>query len=370
MIGINKGLEMIFQKCSLNIFLDEVTGDSIEKDNRIMQDIDINNEIYDCPHCGQVFSNFAEVEGHIIIEHEDIARQIVRCSECKKVLPNDEMAIKHHMLKEHIKAEQLSAVNHLPIVHGQSLKIVDEQPKENPKLEEFQEKSDESSIENNENHPYKCPICKDTFPSNTLLGKHSNQIHKIPHFRQRKQGQSELDRQIKMKDEEMKKIKSNLIRRGAKKITEIVMPKQKSIVPKSEPIMNIETNPELANCRTIDPDIKRYACTYCGNRFQMRADRAAHEKENHVDKDGNLLEITCDLCQEKVATSVHYRRHCIDKHKKHNKTLVKMEETFCCDECGKTFKVSLFFFSFINFIKGGFISMYFNISKKKLTSFK
>ena len=122
------------------------------------------------------------------------------------------------------------------------------------------------------------------------------------------------------------------------------------------------TNPELANSnyRTIDPDIKRYACTYCGVRFQMRADREAHEKENHVDKDGNLLEITCDLCQEKVASSVHYRRHCIDKHKKHNKTLVKMEEIFCCDECGKTFKVSLLF----SFMIGRFISMYFKISKK------
>ena len=107
------------------------------------------------------------------------------------------------------------------------------------------------------------------------------------------------------------------------------------------------TNPELINYRTIDPNIKRYACTYCGVRFQLRVDREAHEKENHVDKDGNLLEITCDLCQEKVASSVHYRRHCIDKHKKHNKTLVKMDEIFCCDECGKTYKVSSFFLSFI-----------------------
>ena len=103
------------------------------------------------------------------------------------------------------------------------------------------------------------------------------------------------------------------------------------------------TNPELINYRTIDPDIKRYACTYCGVRFHLRVDREAHEKENHVDKDGNLLEITCDLCQEKVASSIHYRRHCIDKHKKHNKTLVKMDEIFCCDECGKTYKVSVFF---------------------------
>ena len=59
----------------------------------------------------------------------------------------------------------------MQIVHGQAFKIVHQQPKENHKLEENQEKNNESSIEKNENHPYKCPICKDTFPSNTLLGK-------------------------------------------------------------------------------------------------------------------------------------------------------------------------------------------------------
>ena len=88
--------------------VDEVTGDSIEEDNQIIQNLDIKNDIYDCPHCGQVFSNFAEVEGHITTEHEDITRQIVRCSECKKVLPNDEKVIKHHMINEHIKPKQKS----------------------------------------------------------------------------------------------------------------------------------------------------------------------------------------------------------------------------------------------------------------------
>ena len=106
---------MIFQKYSLNIFLDEVTGDFIEEDNQIIQDIEIKNEIYDCPHCGQVFSNFAEVEGHIITEHEDITRQIVRCSECKVTLPNDETVIKHHMINEHIKAKkQIIAIGGAP----------------------------------------------------------------------------------------------------------------------------------------------------------------------------------------------------------------------------------------------------------------
>jgi ribosomal protein S26 len=44
------------------------------------------------------------------IEHEDIKENIVRCSECKKVLPNDHKAIKHHMINEHIKPKQKSIV--------------------------------------------------------------------------------------------------------------------------------------------------------------------------------------------------------------------------------------------------------------------
>jgi hypothetical protein len=51
---------------------------------------------------------------------------------------------------------------------------------------------------------------------------------------------------------------------------------------------NIKTNPELINYRTIDPDAKKYACAYCGDRFPITSDRATHEKENHVDQ-GNLL---------------------------------------------------------------------------------
>ena len=87
----------------------------IEEDNPIMKDIDIKNEIQDCPHCGQVFPNFAEVEGHIITQHEDITRQTVRCSECKMALPNDETAIKHHMINEHIKAKkQILAIGGAP----------------------------------------------------------------------------------------------------------------------------------------------------------------------------------------------------------------------------------------------------------------
>ena len=301
MVRINKGLEIIFQKCSLNIFLDEVTGDSIEEDNPIMEDIDINNEIYDCPHCGEVFSNFAEVEGHIITEHEDITRQIVRCSECKKVLPNDEIVIKHHMINEHIKAKQ-----QIIALGGVPKKMKDE------KLDEIE--------------PAKPEIEMKKIESN-LIRRNAKKITEIV-----------MPTEFEI---EMKKIKCNVIRRDAKKITEIVTPKQIPIVSQSEPIMNIENNPELANYRKDDPDGKRYICAYCGDRFPTTTDRACHEKENHVDKDGNLLELACDLCQEKLPTPEHYRRHCIDKHKKWNHSLVKWKEpSFCCDECGMTFKVS------------------------------
>ena len=57
-----------------------------------------------------------------------------------------------------------------------------------------------------------------------------------------------------------------------------------------------------------------------------------------------MLEITCNLCPEKFPSSIHFRRHSIDVHRKSNNTLVKKnKEPFCCDECGKTFKVTSLF---------------------------
>ena len=70
------------------------------------------------------------------------------------------------------------------------------------------------------------------------------------------------------------------------------------------------------------------------------ATRAAHERSTHIDKEGKLFGIICDRedCQEKLPNSKEFRRHMIDKHKKNNYSLVK-KESFCCDLCGKTFKV-------------------------------
>ena len=94
-------------------FLEDSDEDSVDIDikNEVIEDTsNAKDPLYDCPHCGQVFSNFAEVEGHIITEHKDITRQIVKCSECKKVLPNDQKAIKHHMITEHITPKQKPVV--------------------------------------------------------------------------------------------------------------------------------------------------------------------------------------------------------------------------------------------------------------------
>ena len=104
----------------------------------------------------------------------------------------------------------------------------------------------------------------------------------------------------------------------------------------------IKLESESINYRTFDPEKKRYACAYCGLKFPMRADRASHEKEIHIDETGKFLEISCDLCQEKLPSPVHFRRHAQDKHKKSNYT-INNKESFCCDECGKTFKVNIFF---------------------------
>ena len=103
----------------------------------------------------------------------------------------------------------------------------------------------------------------------------------------------------------------------------------------------IKTDIEVPeNYKTYDPDRKKYACAYCGDKFPQKLVRAQHEKAEHVDSEGKLLEITCEICKEVLPSGVHFRRHSIDKHQKYNHT-THNKESFCCDECGKTFNVRI-----------------------------
>ena len=88
----------------------ENSSEEIDVKNKDVQDIPKVFDVYDCPHCDLMFPSVVDVEGHISIEHEDLKENIVRCSECKKVLPNDQKAIKHHMINEHIKPKQKTVV--------------------------------------------------------------------------------------------------------------------------------------------------------------------------------------------------------------------------------------------------------------------
>ena len=58
----------------------------------------------------------------------------------------------------------------------------------------------------------------------------------------------------------------------------------------------------------------RYACDYCEEKFASKALRRSHEKLNHVDSEGQLLEINCKKCEKKLQTSTHLRKHVSDIH--------------------------------------------------------
>ena len=108
--------------------------------------------------------------------------------------------------------------------------------------------------------------------------------------------------------------------------------------------INIETDPELVKeyLRTINSDSKKICtCAYCGDEFNLPHLRLAHEREIHVDKDGNSLEIACDLCEEKLPDGADFRRHARVVHRKKVYILEKNRQTVYCDECGKAFKVNL-----------------------------
>ena len=94
--------------------------------------------------------------------------------------------------------------------------------------------------------------------------------------------------------------------------------------------------------RTINSEsTKICTCAYCGEEFNQPHLRLAHEKEIHVDEDGNPLEIACDLCEEKLPTGADFRNHARVVHKKKVYILEKNRQAVYCDECGKAFKVNL-----------------------------
>ena len=104
----------------------------------------------------------------------------------------------------------------------------------------------------------------------------------------------------------------------------------------------IDTNPELINA-SINPAIRKntYSCAYCGDELNSIVERANHENEIHVDKDGNPLEIACDMCEEKLPDGADFRNHTRVVHRKKVYILQKLRQTVYCDECGKSFKVNL-----------------------------
>ena len=74
----------------------------------------------------------------------------------------------------------------------------------------------------------------------------------------------------------------------------------------------------------------RYACEYCDSKFSSKASRKSHEKSNHVDGEGHLLQIDCKECEKKLPTSTHLRKHVTNRH----------GSNVNCKDCDKSFNKS------------------------------
>ena len=72
----------------------------------------------------------------------------------------------------------------------------------------------------------------------------------------------------------------------------------------------------------------RYTCEYCDEKFPSKASRRSHEKSNHVDEEGQLLQIDCKECEKKLPTSTHLRKHVSDRHGSKNKVCTSYPAEF------------------------------------------
>ena len=57
---------------------------------------------------------------------------------------------------------------------------------------------------------------------------------------------------------------------------------------KKKKIKTNTTTEVPANFKTYDPDRKKYACAYCGDKFPQKLVRAQHEKAEHVNSEGTV----------------------------------------------------------------------------------
>ena len=71
---------------------------------------------------------------------------------------------------------------------------------------------------------------------------------------------------------------------------------------------------KCVDCDTVFPDVykvkknqkcdkcdsQKYTCEYCDSKFSSKALRKAHEKSNHVDGEGHLLQIDCKGSIDKI----------------------------------------------------------------------
>ena len=99
----------------------------------------------------------------------------------------------------------------------------------------------------------------------------------------------------------------------------------------------------------------RYACEYCDSKFSSKASRKSHEKSNHVDGEGHLLQIDCKECEKKLPTPTDLRKHITDRHgskvkccdKSFNRSGYKQHRTVAhVDKKEKVFKVRILCFKF------------------------
>ena len=119
---------------------------------------------------------------------------------------------------------------------------------------------------------FPCPICREAFESDDSMKDHVHQAH--------------VDVDGKLPEIECMKC--------------------------SIPFADIFDVNESKVCQSCLSDT--FSCDYCQEVFSSKSDRGSHEKTNHVDESGKLLEIDCIICNENFQTSIHLRAHMLEKH--------------------------------------------------------
>ncbi|XP_072049909.1 LOW QUALITY PROTEIN: uncharacterized protein [Amphiura filiformis] len=237
---------------------------------------------YSCERCIEKFSNPLDLLQH---EGSHVGRRTYKCTTCKACFVNND-SFEYHMEREHgivsVRGEKSRRRGFYSCRYCRKWFY---------KQSSLQMHEKGHTWEQAGMNLYTCFYCKDTFPNRTLLLKHEEDTHAAKRPYQCRLCGHRFISECKLQEHAIRHRESEY---------------QCECCPR-----NFSHDFELFKHEKAHPDLKKYSCRSCDERFACDLNRMFHARRQHN------ATYPCPLCGQSLMTSSALARHLIE-HKKKN----------------------------------------------------